>query len=152
MSHAHFAVLRATARSLRVWNRLLTRALKILSIIDSKLCDQEGSYPWCSSRKHRRAKNSSRGLQHINEMQKEEKRWYNGSLSEQSKIQSITSGTWVDRRVARKTRRTCAGGPFTHVHNQRTPTPRINLDRSSQQFGQNGPMAERPGYAEAARI
>ena len=152
MSYAHFAVLRATARSLRVWNRLLTRALKVLGIIDSKLCDQEGSFPWCSSRKHRRAKNSSRGLQHIQEMQKEEKRWYIGSLSEQSKVQSITSGTWVDRRVVRKTRRTCAGGPFIHVHSQRTPTPRINLDRSSQQFGQNGPMAERPGYAEAARI
>ena len=58
----------------------------------------------------------------------------------------------MDRSVACKTRRTCAGGPFIHAHSQRTPTPRVNLDRSSQQFGQNGPMAERPGYAEAARI
>ena len=124
----------------------------IRHIIDSKLCDQEGSYPWCSSRKHRRAKNSSHGLQHVQEMQKEEKRWYIGSLSEQTKVQSSTSGTWVDRRVVCKTRRTCAGGPFIHVNNQRTPTPRINLDSSSQQFGQNGQMSERPDYAEAVRI
>ena len=83
---------------------------------------------------------------------KKKKRWYIGSLSEQSKAQSITSGTWVDRRVVCETRRTCAGGPIIHVNSQRTPTPRINLDSSSQQFGQNGPMSERPGYAEAVRI
>ena len=80
-------------------------------IIDSKLCDQEGSRPWC-----------------------------------------IPSGTWVDRRVVCKTRRTCPGGPFAHVHSQRTPTLRINLDSLSQQFGQNGPMSEGPGYAEAVSI
>ena len=115
-------------------------------------CDQEGSCPWCSSRKHRRAKNSSHGLQCVEEEPKEEKRWCIGSLSEQSKVHSITSGTWVDRRVVCKTRRTCAGGPFIQVNSQSTPTPRINLDSSSQQFGQNGPMSERPGYAEAVRI
>ena len=59
---------------------------------------------------------------------------------------------WTDRRVVLKTRRTCAGGPFIQVNSQRKPTPRINLDRSSQQFGQNGPMVERPGYAEVVRI
>ena len=59
---------------------------------------------------------------------------------------------WTDRRVVCKTRRTCAGGPFIQVNSQSTPTPRINLDSSSQQFGQNGPMSERPGYAEAVRI
>ena len=106
-----------------VSSRRNLRKGSIRNIIDSKLCDQEGSHPWCSSRKHRRAKNSSHGLQHIQEMQKEEKRLYIGSLSEQSKVQSITSGTWVDRRVVCKTRRTCAGGPFIHVNSQRTPTP-----------------------------
>ena len=84
-------------------------------------------------------------------MQKEEKRWHIGSLSEQSKVQSITNGTWVDRRDVCKIRRTCAGGPFIHVHSQRTPTPRINLGSSSQQFGQNGPMSERPDFEEAVR-
>ena len=82
---------------------------------------------------------------------KKKKRWYIGSLSEQSKVQSITSGTWVDRRVVCKTRRTCAGGPFIHVNSQRTPKPRINLDSSSQHFVQNGPMSERPDFEEAVR-
>ena len=83
---------------------------------------------------------------------KKKKRWYNGSLSEQSKVQSITNGTWNDRRVVCKTRRTCAGGPFIQVNSQRKPTPRINLDRSSQQFGHNGPMSDRPDFEEAVRI
>ena len=83
---------------------------------------------------------------------KKKKRWYIGSLSEQAKVQSITSGTWVDRRVVCKTRRTCAGGPFIHVSSQRTPTPRINQDSSSRHFVQNGPMSERPDFEEAARI
>ena len=117
----------------------------------SKLCDQEGFHPWCSSRTHRRAKNSSHGSQHIQEMQTKEKRWKIGSLSEQSKVQSIKNGTWVDRRVVCKTRRICAGLPFIHAHSS-TQTPRVNLDSSSQQFGQYGPMSERPDYAEAVRI
>ena len=84
-------------------------------------------------------------------MQKEEKRWKIGSLCEQSKVQSITNGTWNDRRVVCETRRTCGGGPFIHVSSQRTPTPRINLDSSSQHFVQNGPMSERPDFEEAVR-
>ena len=50
-----------------------------------------------------------------------------------------------------ETRRTCAGGPFIHVNSQRTPTPRINQDSSSQHFVQNGPMSERPDFEEAVR-
>ena len=62
---------------------------------------------------------------------KKKKRWCIRSLSEQSKVQSSTSGTWVDRRVVCKTRRICAGLPFIHAHSS-TQTPRINLDSSSQ--------------------
>ena len=64
-------------------------------IVDSKLRDQEGSNPRCSSWKYRSTKNVSRGEQRVQKSQNERIQFRVGSIPKMFSLQSITDGGTV---------------------------------------------------------
>ena len=59
---------------------------------------------------------------------------------------------WTEELCAKHDALAQEGRSYTHTAREHQRLASTWTVSSSQQFGQNGPMAERPGYAEAVRI